>query len=236
MIGIAKIPLAELVKGAAVNGRFPIRNSKRENCGTVEINMNMMDAEFMPSETGMGVKQGLPYNKQWETDVIYKIALKLAKFPVETIELLFGIFARGQKTVTKEDFKYQVLNRLQMKNDLTDKELEIFLKSCIQIRDRDFIDAQDFRTIFEAAISQARHDLANQEAIQSQTIHKYNELMRSFDKSGAGMGDLSKSMKVDVYELQIVELLQKLRRGGNVELMLQMIRQWRNSDDTIDSK
>lgn len=51
------------------------------------------------------------YNETWEKEFLYRIARKLAKFPGD-VELLFGIFARGQKTVTKEDFKYTCLKRL----------------------------------------------------------------------------------------------------------------------------
>ncbi len=53
-------------------------------------------------------QMSLPYNKQWENEIIYKIAKKLATFPVD-IDTIFGVFSRGQKTVSKEDFKYCAL-------------------------------------------------------------------------------------------------------------------------------
>jgi hypothetical protein len=51
------------------------------------------------------------YNKQWEQELIMRIARRLAKLPGE-VEMLFGVFSRGQKTVSKEDFKYTCLRRL----------------------------------------------------------------------------------------------------------------------------
>jgi hypothetical protein len=37
MIGIAKIPLKSLVKGASISSLYPINNSKNERCGNVEV-------------------------------------------------------------------------------------------------------------------------------------------------------------------------------------------------------
>lgn len=46
MIGTAKIPLEDLIKGASIHDRFPIRNLKRENCGLLEIKVTIMDLDF----------------------------------------------------------------------------------------------------------------------------------------------------------------------------------------------
>ena len=43
--------------------------------------------------------------------MVMRIAKRVARLPGD-VEMLFGAFARGQKTVTKEDFKYTVLKRL----------------------------------------------------------------------------------------------------------------------------
>jgi hypothetical protein len=107
----------------------------------------------------------LHYNKQWENEFIYKISKKLAKFPGD-VELLFGIFSRGQKTVTKEDFKYTCLKRLQLKNDISEREIDMFLRGCPQILDKEIMDLNDFLMIFSASITQARHDIQDDEAIQ----------------------------------------------------------------------
>ena len=55
----------------------------------------------------------LHYNKQWENDLVYRISKRLARLPGD-VETLFGVFARGQKSVAKEDFKYTCLKRLQL--------------------------------------------------------------------------------------------------------------------------
>ena len=108
---------------------------------------------FNPKATQM-----LTYNKQWENDIIYRIALKLAKFPAD-VDLLFGIFSRGQKTVSKEDFKYCALQRLNLRKEISEREIDLFLRGSPQLVDKEFIDKNDFLMIFSAAISQARHEL-----------------------------------------------------------------------------
>jgi len=45
MIGIAKVPLADLIKGASIHNRFTIWNLKREACGQVEIKINIMELD-----------------------------------------------------------------------------------------------------------------------------------------------------------------------------------------------
>ena len=88
---------------------------------------------------------------------MYRIARKLAKFPGSP-ELLFGIFSRGQKTVTKEDFKYTCLRRLQLKTEITEREIDMFLRGCPVLVDKEFMYYDDFLQIFSASITQARHD------------------------------------------------------------------------------
>jgi len=161
MIGTVKIPLVDLIKGATIHDKFAVRNAKNENCGQLEVKISIMDLEGGEAHRQTG-KQTLQFNKQWENDLVYRIAKKLARFPVESVELLFGIFARGEKTVSKEDFKYGVLQRLNLRTEITEKELELFLRSNPQIADRDYLDKTDFIEIFASAITQARHDRQNE--------------------------------------------------------------------------
>ena len=40
-----RIPLSELIKGASIHDRFPIRNLKREHCGLLEAKVSIVDME-----------------------------------------------------------------------------------------------------------------------------------------------------------------------------------------------
>lgn len=67
--------------------------------------------------------------------------------------MLFGVFSRGQKTVTKEDFKYTCLKRLQLNKDISDRELDMFLRGCPRLLNQEIISLEDFLMIFSAAIT-----------------------------------------------------------------------------------
>jgi hypothetical protein len=45
MIGTAKIPLQDLLKGASLSSSFPVRNKKGDNCGLIDIKITIMDLD-----------------------------------------------------------------------------------------------------------------------------------------------------------------------------------------------
>lgn len=45
MIGAVKIPLSDLIKGGSIHDRFPIRNNKRENVGSLEAKITIIDLD-----------------------------------------------------------------------------------------------------------------------------------------------------------------------------------------------
>lgn len=93
----------------------------------------------------------LHYGKEWENDLIMRIALKLGRLNCE-ISSLFGIFSRGMLTATKEDFKYCCLQRLGLRTEISERELDLFLLGNAQLKDKNFIEREDFLAVFEGAI------------------------------------------------------------------------------------
>ena len=45
MIGTAMIPLGELIKGASVHDRYPIRRNGGSSVGTMEVKVSVLDIE-----------------------------------------------------------------------------------------------------------------------------------------------------------------------------------------------
>ena len=93
--------------------------------------------------------------------------------------MVFGVFSRGQKTVTKEDFKYTCLKRLQMSKEISEREIDMFLRGNPRLLDSEILTMDQFLDIFSAAIKQARNDIMSEEAMQMTTIKKYEEAMRT---------------------------------------------------------
>jgi hypothetical protein len=92
---------------------------------------------------------------------------------------MFGIFSRGMKTCTKEDFKYCCLQRLNMRNDITEKELDLFLSGNPRLQNKNIVEQKDFVEIFTSAIIKARSDVLEQEAMDRTMLMRYQEMANS---------------------------------------------------------
>jgi hypothetical protein len=113
VIGVARIPLASLVGGSTIYEEFTISavNGNGVN-GKVQVKISVMELEMeRPKESLATLTRSLQYNQEWERGIIDRIAKRLSKLNPD-IQLLFGIFSGGKRTVTKPDFKYTVLHRL----------------------------------------------------------------------------------------------------------------------------
>lgn len=210
MIGTVKIPLASLIQGSSINERFSIRNAQNESVGTLEAKISIIDIDnggFTSFTNNRGTQ--MHYNKQWENDLIYKISKRLAKFPGE-IEMLFGIFSKGQKTVTKEDFKYTLMRRLQLRNEISEKEIDMFLKGCHYIIDKEYVSLDDFIQIFSSSVNQARQDILDEEALQIQTIKRYEDMQRQQSLHQKSFMESEKSLRMSYKEDEFA------RSGSNV--------------------
>ena len=53
MIGTAKVPLGELVKGASVHERVTVRNREREDVGQVEVKISIIDLDPVTSSNNV---------------------------------------------------------------------------------------------------------------------------------------------------------------------------------------
>jgi hypothetical protein len=64
MIGIAKVPLVDLIKGATIHDRFMVRNLKGDNCGQIEVKITIIDLDSGFTSIGNPKLQSmLAYNK-----------------------------------------------------------------------------------------------------------------------------------------------------------------------------
>ena len=102
---------------------------------------------------------------------------------------MFGVFSRGMKSCTREDFKYCCLQRLNLKDTLSEKEIDMLLDA--KLDEKANMDQKQFVDIFAAAIGEARHEAQNQEAMDRTLMMRYNDVMHQGDASasaGAGYG------------------------------------------------
>ena len=91
---------------------------------------------------------------------------------------MFGIFSSGAKACTREDFKYTCLQKLKLKDELSDRELEMFLSQHPRLKDKATIDQNDFKEIFSEAIITARNAALNKEAEDPALLARYRQQMQ----------------------------------------------------------
>jgi hypothetical protein len=155
---VSKLPLIDLIKGASIHERYPIRKlgGSGPSVGTVEVKISVIDIDPQggaPSLARVSQQAAsmMHYNKQWEQEIIQRISKRLARIPGE-IDMIFGVFSRGQKTVTKEDFKYSCLKRLQLSKEISERELDMFLRGNPRLLDSEIITMDQFLEIFSTSI------------------------------------------------------------------------------------
>ena len=115
------------------------------------------------------------YTASWERDIVRRIAAKLGRLAID-VELMFGVFSRGTRSCTREDFKYCCLRRLNLKDQLSEKELDMLLES--RLKDKPTMDQKQFVEIFSSAIGEARNEAQNQEAMDRTLTMRYNDAMK----------------------------------------------------------
>ena len=97
----------------------------------------------------------LQYNKEWEDEIVNIIANRLAKQNC-SIDLLFGIFSNSMRTATKEDFKHCLLHRLNLNQEISEKEIDLLLMGCDFFANKNYIEREDFMAVFKNPIENAK--------------------------------------------------------------------------------
>jgi hypothetical protein len=83
-----------------------------------------------------------------------KIASRLAKLEVNDLNSLFGVFAKQERYITKDNFKYTIIHTLRV--PINERELDMLLKTNSYVSDKDFIDSEDFKMLFSGPLGRAR--------------------------------------------------------------------------------
>jgi len=153
MIGIARIPLEALAQSATIHEKFSVfAPGTNKTIGEINVKVSAIDIDRIHSESVVDkTVHDLQYNKEWEDDVIMRVARKLSTLPCDT-DLLFGIFTHGQKNCTKEDFAYCCLNKLNLRKEIAPREMDLFLQGNQVLRESALIERDDFVAVFQNAI------------------------------------------------------------------------------------
>ena len=81
-----------------------------------------------------------------------------------------------------------------MRNDITEKELDLFLSGNSRLQNKKIVEQRDFVEIFTNAIIRARSDVLNQESLDRTLMMRYQEMANtgfggSIDNGTASLAD-----------------------------------------------
>mmetsp|Transcript_20877 Transcript_20877/g.32230 ORF Transcript_20877/g.32230 Transcript_20877/m.32230 type:complete len:111 (+) Transcript_20877:2783-3115(+) len=110
--------------------------------------------------------------------MIMRIARKLADIQLE-IPFMFGIFSRGSDACSINDFKYNCLQRLNLKEDLDEADLDRFVSSHSILSKKNYITREDFEAIFAVYIKKAKAEVLDRDAFDRQQMLRYTEMVRT---------------------------------------------------------
>ena len=132
---------------------FPVKDENGQETGRIEVRLSCKDYSPYPYD-GQQDDRNFTVSKYAERELITLIADKFAQSGTEDIELIFDMLLTNQdpEKITKTRFKDYLLESFRVK----EKDVDILLKTNVHICDKDYIDLNDFRNMFEQAIIDAR--------------------------------------------------------------------------------
>lgn len=127
---------------------FPVYDSNRVETGRVEVKLTCKDFTPYPYEMNDGDLGGhFKISKYAEKEIIMKIAAKFAESMNQDIDIIFDMLLESGENykITKTRFKDYLLHTMNVK----EQDIDILLKTNTYIQNKDYIDKNDFKNIFE---------------------------------------------------------------------------------------
>ena len=160
--------------------------------GELEVKITVTDlggvaGTSIASDNLARVANELQYNKEWEDEIVNIIACRLARQNC-SVDLLFGIFSNSMRTATKEDFKYCLLHRLNLNQDISEKEIDLLLMGCDFFANKAYIERDDFMAVFRSPIENAK--------LQMKSEHPHVDFERDYPSAQAGRTQISEKQMV----------------------------------------
>jgi hypothetical protein len=192
-IGSVRIPLKGLNVTSTmveeINDAFPVRDENGAETGRLEVKFSCRDYQGLSSDMlGTGGDTFI-MNKFAEREIIGKIAEKFAFSEMQSIDMIFDMLIEpgGMELtrVSKKRFRDYVL-------DITDRvrqqDVDILLKTHPLLAGKEYIDLNDFRSLFEVPVQMARSKKTEEIAEREKNFMQAQRYLRT-NAPGGGQND-----------------------------------------------
>lgn len=132
LIGRIEIPLGKLADKEQIGPElFIVKDSHKNENGKATVSIKIeepMDAQLSSRSETSATKKTRTQTEQRIDKVVRLIATKISRKPLD-IASIFGLFSGGANITTFEDFKYNCLQRLNLRETLREQDIDFFLEN-----------------------------------------------------------------------------------------------------------
>lgn len=156
-IGSARISLKELLlrDREEITDFFPVKDENGNENGRMEVRVTCKD--YADTELQEN-KNSFVISKFAEREIVGKIAEKFADSMMESIDMIFDMLievgSNDTQKVSKRRFKDYILQI--MDNSVREQDVDILLKANTAMAGKEFIEVNDFRSMFENPVREAK--------------------------------------------------------------------------------
>lgn len=174
LIGIAKIPLQNLLVNDLIQNTFQIFNKKGQNSGEIIVNIFWEKVEMENNKTEPLLN--IPYErKMWEENLIIKLS-EMFKYKGFNLNSAFGIFDKDcNDLITLLNFKDIILFTLKF----TSSQEELERLSSIVFNGKNSISKLEFYKIFSGLLPNDNMNNTNPNNFLSDALNKSNNSLNS---------------------------------------------------------
>ncbi len=193
LIGIAKIPLQNLLINDLIQNTFPIHNKKGQISGELVLNIFWEKVEIDVINSNTNLKNGrniLPYEtKAWEENLIIKLA-EMLKYKGFNVNSAFGIFDKDcNDQITLMNFKDIVLFTLKF----TSNQEELERISSVIFNGKNTISKLEFYKIFSPLLPNDIHESKANNMFLSEALNNSNNSLNLINN----FKDYNSSMRIE---------------------------------------
>lgn len=147
-IGSVRIPLREILAKSTVAGQFPVVDESGQTTGELRLRISMQDAVQYLGEQA----QTITHATKIQQEVVRKIVQNFSDSEFDDVNMILDmLFLKDNSQsghVTKAMFKDFVTRDLRMQN-VSDRELDLFLKTDINLQGKEILNRQDLQRVFD---------------------------------------------------------------------------------------
>ena len=150
MIGVAHIPLFDVVKGQGLWDKFTVKDYNGNVNGMIEVKVTVHDS--LEDINNKYLQKAELRTDEWSKQFLFKVCSQYVDKPNVNLTSLFSIFSKGEENISRQNFRDTIIPR---KFGVSDSEVEMFIKDCEPLQRRGHMNREEFISIMRGPYKMA---------------------------------------------------------------------------------